>query len=61
MVDSEFYPAAADSLGDLLRVLEQGNLGGSGGYARGQLESVRKGTATYALMMDDDRSASRRA
>ena len=32
----------------------QGNLGGSGGYARGQLESVRKGTATYALMMDDD-------
>ena len=32
----------------------QGNLGGSGGYARGQLESVRKGTATYAMMMDDD-------
>ena len=35
-------------------IIEQGNLGGSGGYARGQLESVRKGTATYALMMDDD-------
>lgn len=54
MVDSEFFPAAAEALGDTLRVLEQGNLGGSGGYARGQLESVRKGTATYALMMDDD-------
>ena len=54
MRDSEFYPAAEKSLGDLLRVIEQGNLGGSGGYARGQLESVRKGTATYALMMDDD-------
>ena len=40
--------------GDRLRVIEQGNLGGSGGYARGQLESVRKGTATYAMMMDDD-------
>ena len=35
-------------------IIEQGNLGGSGGYARGQLESVRKGTATYAMMMDDD-------
>jgi galactofuranosylgalactofuranosylrhamnosyl-N-acetylglucosaminyl-diphospho-decaprenol beta-1,5/1,6-galactofuranosyltransferase len=54
MRDSEFFPAAEKSLGDLLRVIEQGNLGGSGGYARGQLESVRKGTATYALMMDDD-------
>ena len=54
VVDSEFYAAAKDSLGDKLRIIEQGNLGGSGGYARGQLESVRKGTATYALMMDDD-------
>ncbi len=45
---------AQAALGDKLRVIEQGNLGGSGGYARGQLESVRKGTATYALMMDDD-------
>ena len=35
-------------------VNEQGNLGGTGGYARGQLEAVRKGTATYALMLDDD-------
>lgn len=54
MRDSEFFPAAAEALGDTLRVIEQGNLGGSGGYARGQLESVRKGTATYAMMMDDD-------
>ncbi len=54
MEDSEFYPAAAEALGDTLRVIEQGNLGGSGGYARGQLESVRKATATYAMMMDDD-------
>ena len=54
MRDSEFFPAAEKSLGARLRVIEQGNLGGSGGYARGQMESVRKGTATYALMMDDD-------
>src|SRR4029079_3507037 len=51
---SEFFSAAEKSLGDRLRLIVQGNLGGSGGYARGQLESVRKGTATYALMMDDD-------
>ena len=54
VVDSEFFPAAQEALGDKLRIIEQGNLGGSGGYARGQLESLRKGTATYALMMDDD-------
>jgi len=54
VTESEFFPAAEKALGDQLRVIVQGNLGGSGGYARGQLESIRKGTATYALMMDDD-------
>ncbi|MCD4534126.1 glycosyltransferase [Nocardioides sp. cx-169] len=54
VVDSPEFAKAEAALGDTLRVIEQGNLGGSGGYARGQLESVRKGTATYAMMMDDD-------
>jgi galactofuranosylgalactofuranosylrhamnosyl-N-acetylglucosaminyl-diphospho-decaprenol beta-1,5/1,6-galactofuranosyltransferase len=54
VVDSDFYPDAEKALEGKLRIIEQGNLGGSGGYARGQLESLRKGTATYALMMDDD-------
>ena len=54
VVDSVEFPAAEKALGERLRIIEQGNLGGSGGYARGQLESVRKGTATYAMMMDDD-------
>ena len=54
VTDSPDFAKAEGSLGSLLRVIEQGNLGGSGGYARGQLESVRKGTATYAMMMDDD-------
>lgn len=54
VTESEFFKPANDLLGDRLRVIVQGNLGGSGGYARGQLESVRKGTATYSLMMDDD-------
>ncbi|GAA1920622.1 glycosyltransferase [Nocardioides marmoribigeumensis] len=51
---SEYFPAAQEALGGTLRVIEQGNLGGSGGYARGQLETVRRGTATYFLCMDDD-------
>jgi galactofuranosylgalactofuranosylrhamnosyl-N-acetylglucosaminyl-diphospho-decaprenol beta-1,5/1,6-galactofuranosyltransferase len=54
VTESEFFSDAEAALADKLRVIVQGNLGGSGGYARGQLESVRKGTATYALMMDDD-------
>jgi len=54
VTDSEFFPIARAGLGDKLRVIVQANLGGSGGYARGQSESVRKATATYALMMDDD-------
>lgn len=51
---AEVFPAAEKALGGKLRVIEQANLGGSGGYARGQFESLRKGTATYAMMMDDD-------
>ncbi len=54
VVDSPEFAAASDALGSTLRMIEQGNLGGSGGYARGQLESVRKGTADYMMCMDDD-------
>ncbi len=52
--DAVAFPAASQALGELLEVVEQGNLGGSGGYARGQLEILKAGTATYAMMMDDD-------
>jgi galactofuranosylgalactofuranosylrhamnosyl-N-acetylglucosaminyl-diphospho-decaprenol beta-1,5/1,6-galactofuranosyltransferase len=51
---SELFPAAEKALGERLELILQGNLGGSGGYARGQMESLRKATSTYALMMDDD-------
>ena len=54
VVDSPDFAKAQDALGSKLRMIVQGNLGGSGGYARGQLESVRKGTATYLMCMDDD-------
>ena len=54
VVDSAEFPAAEKAVQGKLRVLEQGNLGGSGGYARGQLEAVRAGVSTYVLCMDDD-------
>ncbi|MGH3510327.1 MAG: glycosyltransferase, partial [Nocardioidaceae bacterium] len=51
--DPEFAKAEA-ALGDKLRVIDQSNLGGSGGYARAQLETLRAGRSTYMMCMDDD-------
>src|SRR5262249_46058183 len=45
---------AAKKLGDRLQVIEQGNLGGSGGFARQMDETVRAGRSDYLLIMDDD-------
>ncbi len=54
VTDSPTYAKAQAALGGQLRVVEQGNLGGSGGYARGQYEAVKRGTSTYFMCMDDD-------
>ncbi|MCW2759005.1 MAG: putative glycosyltransferase [Nocardioidaceae bacterium] len=54
VTDSSFFPAAEQSLRGKLRVAVQGNIGGSGGYARGQYEALQRGTATYVMCMDDD-------
>ena len=37
-----------------LRVIEQGNIGGSGGFARAQYETAKAARSDYALMLDDD-------
>jgi galactofuranosylgalactofuranosylrhamnosyl-N-acetylglucosaminyl-diphospho-decaprenol beta-1,5/1,6-galactofuranosyltransferase len=52
--DEPRYEAAADKLGPKLRVIEQGNLGGSGGFSRAMDETVAKGDADYVLLLDDD-------
>ncbi|MCC9173123.1 glycosyltransferase [Arthrobacter sp. zg-Y179] len=52
--DEEGYEEAAAVLGDKFRLVEQGNLGGSGGFARGMYETVNDGTSTYCLLLDDD-------
>jgi galactofuranosylgalactofuranosylrhamnosyl-N-acetylglucosaminyl-diphospho-decaprenol beta-1,5/1,6-galactofuranosyltransferase len=52
--DEPRFAAAADKLGPKLRVIEQGNLGGSGGFSRAMDETVAKGDADYVLLLDDD-------
>jgi GT2 family glycosyltransferase len=37
-----------------LQVVENGNLGGAGGFARGLIELRKQGWATHVLFMDDD-------
>ena len=54
VVDSEFFVEAQKSLGDKLRIIEQGNIGGSGGFARAQYEGLKAGRSKYVLMLDDD-------
>jgi galactofuranosylgalactofuranosylrhamnosyl-N-acetylglucosaminyl-diphospho-decaprenol beta-1,5/1,6-galactofuranosyltransferase len=52
--DRPDFPDAAKQLGDHVQVVEQGNLGGSGGFARAMDETVRAGQSDYVLLMDDD-------
>jgi galactofuranosylgalactofuranosylrhamnosyl-N-acetylglucosaminyl-diphospho-decaprenol beta-1,5/1,6-galactofuranosyltransferase len=54
VVDSTYFPDAEKALGDKLRIIEQGNIGGSGGFARAQYEGLKAGRSTYVMMLDDD-------
>ncbi|GAB04483.1 glycosyltransferase [Gordonia amarae] len=54
VVDEPGYTEAASALGDRLRIFDQGNLGGSGGYARIMYEALRLTDSPYVLYMDDD-------
>ncbi len=47
------YPAVQELWGEALRVIEQDNLGGSGGFSRGMIEA-QGSTATHVLLLDDD-------
>jgi galactofuranosylgalactofuranosylrhamnosyl-N-acetylglucosaminyl-diphospho-decaprenol beta-1,5/1,6-galactofuranosyltransferase len=48
------FAAAAAGLGERLTVIEQPNLGGSGGFARCQLETLRAGQSDHLVILDDD-------
>jgi galactofuranosylgalactofuranosylrhamnosyl-N-acetylglucosaminyl-diphospho-decaprenol beta-1,5/1,6-galactofuranosyltransferase len=52
--DHPGFADAAKKLADRLQVIEQGNLGGSGGFARSMDEAAAAGQSDYLLIMDDD-------
>lgn len=52
--DEPGYDEVVDILGDKLVHIEQGNLGGSGGFARGMYEATADGTSRYVMLLDDD-------
>jgi galactofuranosylgalactofuranosylrhamnosyl-N-acetylglucosaminyl-diphospho-decaprenol beta-1,5/1,6-galactofuranosyltransferase len=52
--DSPDFTEAAKGIGDKLHIIEQPNLGGSGGFSRMMDETARAGQSDYVLMYDDD-------
>jgi galactofuranosylgalactofuranosylrhamnosyl-N-acetylglucosaminyl-diphospho-decaprenol beta-1,5/1,6-galactofuranosyltransferase len=52
--DNEQFDGAAEALGDKLRIIEQPNLGGSGGFSRAMSEAAGAGDSDYVLLLDDD-------
>jgi galactofuranosylgalactofuranosylrhamnosyl-N-acetylglucosaminyl-diphospho-decaprenol beta-1,5/1,6-galactofuranosyltransferase len=54
VADHPDYADAAKKLGDKLRIIQQGNIGGSGGFSRSMDEAVRAGESDYLLILDDD-------
>jgi len=52
--DQEGFAAAQAALGDRLRIIDQPNLGGSGGYARVMYEALENTDCEQILFMDDD-------
>lgn len=53
VADSPGFSEVMAALDGKLRIINQGNLGGSGGFARGMYEAVENGS-DYVLLLDDD-------
>ncbi len=52
--DNRQFDSAASALGDKLQLIEQPNLGGSGGFSRAMSEAAAAGNSDYVLLLDDD-------
>ncbi|BDZ45913.1 glycosyltransferase [Naasia aerilata] len=52
--DAAGFALAQERLGAKLRVIEQANIGGSGGFARGMFETLEAGESDNVLLLDDD-------
>lgn len=58
VTDDPDYPQAVEEMRGRLRVIRQGNMGGSGGYARGMYETLQRNAdgvrSDYFMTLDDD-------
>ncbi len=54
LADEPGFDGVRERLGGRLRVVSQANLGGSGGFARGMVETLRAGRSRYVVLLDDD-------
>ncbi len=52
--DESGFDAVAERLGDKLALIEQGNLGGSGGFSRSMAETLEREDTDFLLLLDDD-------
>lgn len=52
--DEDGFDDVAAELGDQLRIVEQANIGGSGGFSRAMYETVTAGRSEYVILLDDD-------
>lgn len=52
--DEDGFQEQSARLGDKLQLIDQGNLGGSGGFARGMHEATVGGQSDYVILLDDD-------
>lgn len=54
VTDRAEYPELAQSLGDQLQLIRQGNLGGSGGFSRAMAEALNRPESEFIQILDDD-------
>ncbi|BCW49063.1 hypothetical protein StoSoilB13_14050 [Arthrobacter sp. StoSoilB13] len=54
VADEDGFDAVAASMGEQLRIINQGNLGGSGGFARNMYEMLVSDKSDYVMLLDDD-------
>ncbi|GAA4769264.1 glycosyltransferase [Microbacterium gilvum] len=52
--DEGGFDAVAAALGEQLQIVEQPNLGGSGGFARAMLETLQRPESDFVQLLDDD-------
>lgn len=52
--DQAGYAEVAERLGETLQIIEQPNLGGSGGFARSMYETLQREESDFVQLLDDD-------